>query len=1666
MAPIVRARLLVPVTVGALLLCCVPTVTAYAETSAAPAESLFAAPSNVQPSAAIVGVESVGPLAVERGTGPLLAQLPPSLVVLPEGRAANPVQPYLSVPSAKDFPSVDVRLWDLTAGADISRESGFLWEGLLDRGWGRIGETLRPGRNYAVTGAEPKTPGQVQDWKLLGTFTVSPPGTRSGPVAQAGGVSVSIPSGEPQWQWQSPTLPGPATDVGLGLSWNPRTSERAGMPSGWRLEPIGASAWATVTAYGGSAPSTTEPTQSDACDADTGAAAPRLVVLRGWNGASMSFERNATGVYEQVAGGLRVPGYANLLTPCEGKDDKGRAVISSWRFVDPNGLTTVFKNGQASVVYAKDVLQARLRWSDNRLVGIESATGRAISAEYAGSASCPSASWSGDGFAEPGAGMLCRLSYPDGTATDIGYQTVGSVKQIALVKDPGNLGTTLGWDTVGRLVKVRSPLANLTAAATPDSGAANAVSDLTYDSTTGRVVSLVEAPATPGGPRMTQRLAMDSITADTLKRGTQVKATNTSSAPGVAGSVTYMLDPVTFDVRSMTDAAGLQTRRLYDESGRAIGSVDAMGRRTEMTTDATGALKRQAGPYFEGNASKSRGPIQKTEYDETYSSTQRPGEQLEGFRADIFSEPEFRGMIQDSTFWKRERSFSGLNQVWKRPSPFSARLTALWTPDAKDDSIAADEKAPGWTFTAQSTNATISLIVGAFACSAEALASDKGCQVTGLPTGPKQVTVEIRRSGGSGSFEIKAAPTKKVTASPADRDTQPIPGNQVVPGFQRVTRMSSNDSYAQSPGDKTTDLAYRDPSREAPTTITQPGGLVSRLDYESIDPRAGTFGRPISYTTPGGLKRTTTYWPVSGSADAPSVCRDAKAVASGQPKTRTQPNGTAVTTYYDVMGRVVAQVTVGAGGAKETRCLGYGASGSLVRSAIYDSKDALIEKTVTEESVDGNPLVSRVTITHGAAAAVRPDTSVSTMTTINLHGMPVEYVDEAGTVTRTTYTALDDVATVTLTPKGASTPALSTEMRYQERDGSLDRVLVNGKEVARVSYGSASTGGRISQIAYGGVATSEFTYGPTGRPTRVSVLAGNGARMSQSVTFTDFGRATASTVGVSIPDFATVSETRGYAYDDARRLTSATIERGASRQTIQYAFAAQQATRCGSDYPRASADALRTGGTRNGVAYTTCYDSGGRVASTTDPQVSGDPEGKEIATFEYDAFGRVVSIASATRPVNLTWFSDTTLAKLIDGLGPDAVTTTMGTYAGRILEKTVTGPSGTQAVHYGYASGVDSSPTVVYASDKGVTGAPLSYLLSLPGAVNVTIPADGVATMTFTGVDGSALGTIAASVLTLASATGTAPGALLGPSPRFGPFGEVLEALRSPVSPAMPDYAWQAAGQLETLGGVSSITLAGARPYLPGTGTFLAPDPRLDAADNLYSYTPGDPINGTDGTGEANGWSWFFEILGAALVVASFVVGAATGGFLLPMAIGMAAAGLSMVAMKMQTEPSPGLDTFRTVMFWGQIAATVVTVGASLAMLSKWGASNKVVRLLAGGGRSLADDGAGSGAGAAARAGSRSSVASASSAVTEASGKAAVEGGKWSRFVNWVKLANPNNAAWKEVGGKIAYLKALGKLSGKWGAVVGAYKFQTWATEWVPESWKQAMEAQASPAGG
>mgnify|MGYP003350711738 CR=1 FL=1 len=96
------------------------------------------------------------------------------------------------------------------------------------------------------------------------------------------------------------------------------------------------------------------------------------------------------------------------------------------------------------------------------------------------------------------------------------------------------------------------------------------------------------------------------------------------------------------------------------------------------------------------------------------------------------------------------------------------------------------------------------------------------------------------------------------------------------------------------------------------------------------------------------------------------------------------------------------------------------------------------------------------------------------------------------------------------------------------------------------------------------------------------------------------------------------------------RLTSAeltttgdTTASGGPKRVFTYAYASP--TACPS---KAGSNLDRTGGSRAGVAFVTCYDAQGRLASTTDPQLAaaGQP-----ATAAWDGLGRLTSLSGSEK---------------------------------------------------------------------------------------------------------------------------------------------------------------------------------------------------------------------------------------------------------------------------------------------------------------------------------------------------------------------------------------------------------------------------------------------------
>jgi RHS repeat-associated protein len=647
---------------------------------------------------------------------------------------------------------------------------------------------------------------------------------------------------------------------------------------------------------------------------------------------------------------------------------------------------------------------------------------------------------------------------------------------------------------------------------------------------------------------------------------------------------------------------------------------------------------------------------------------------------------------------------------------------------------------------------------------------------------------------------------------------------------------------------------------------------------------------------------------MSGTTTTPAVCGADQVPQQGLTRSVTRQDGSVVTYFQDVHGRLVAaEVRDAEGSVLETNCQDFRDDDSQRSRQTFGASGALVESIVTVMAAGGDPRVTQTVLAKGEGAPVGAGSSVTTLATIDLQGNVVDSVDPSGVRTQTEYDSLGRAATVTMTPPASSgADPLVFAYSYGGRDGQLERVTVNGVDAARLSYDSAT--GQVSGFSYaGGAVTTSLGRFGNGAVSRVSVATGS-TRFASSAEFTAAGRITGHTT--SATGAVSFTESRDYRFDEAARLAGATItsDQSGEKVTTQFGYGFEaQAAQCGSAYPGAGKDGLRTAGSRNGTPYVTCYNSLGRPVSTTDPSVTG---GEGTAKFEHDALGRVIAISDVARPVSLTWDAGGQVAIMREGIDTTSpITTRLETYGDSVLRKSVTTASGTSRLLF-------AGPWNLTEDDSGALTGVDSLQYSLPGGAIVTIPSGGTAVLQVPGVDGSALAHIP--VPTLGN-EGVAPD--IAAADRFGPFGEPLTVRDLDPQSARPTYGWKGSFGVETLAGSSAVALMGARAYAPALGQFLSPDPLLDSGNNVYSYTSGDPINASDlpGTEESND---MYIVVGAALaaVLSGLLLFRSTGvksvlGSLL--GLGAAAAG-AYVAVK-------SFSNDNTLM--GSLAAAVAVAG-------------------------------------------------------------------------------------------------------------------------------------------
>lgn len=1161
---------------------------------------------------------------------------------------------------------------------------------------------------------------------------------------------------------------------------------------------------------------------------------PDVVTLTGWDGSLLSFVRTPLGVYEQTGG---TAGFRNSLT----RDGSG-----AWELTDTQGVVTRFENGRAVSVTMDGKVMSRIGWdSAGRVTSVTNEIGRQMTLRWAGSGECASDGWTQYGFASVPDGYLCAIEYPYGESEQVGYVQAGDGVQVALIKSAGNEGVTWGWDTAGRVVSTRTAL--VSQVATIDASVAGVIATVSYDEQ-GRAFRLTDQAASVGGSSLSSVIEFPAVSEADVRAWSANPGVSTAVAgrvrvAGLAGVDNYqttLFDPISWQPVQVSSSEGAQMGKILTSSGGVQGMRDAIGRVTRSQTNELGLVTRSEGPSTSG-----AGMVVERDYDTEFVNGDDRG--LVGLRAQVYPRVSFAGN-PTPVFWRADPKRGGLSASWSgQPASSSVQAAGVWTPGDAADRAGAQR---GWQFeVSASAGAQVSVLVGSQPC------VGRSCVIENLPEGPKAVTVQVDDAGASGWFSVNAAPVGQVLA--------PVDSDEVAPGYALGTKVQNNDVLPASPDGSITRYAFADPASGQVTSMTSSGGQAGRITYETSG-----WKRAVSMTTTGGGTKRIAYWGDNETATLPGVCGGGSFVQSGLQKSVTRQDGSAITNYFDDRGQLRASVvTDTTGGLAQTSCMTYLADGAVATEELFDGSGVLIESAATTVAVGGDPRTASVTITHGPAAPVAPGASVSESTTVDLAGRVVSSTDITGVRSDATYDNTGALTRMTVTPPaGSGQSPLVFDYTYRANDGLLLSTKVNGVTAASYTYDGATT--RIAAVDYADGVRTTFGYGPDGRADQLIVTTPNEAftRIAQTRSASAFGRVEGARLAVTGTDARI--ETRGYTFDAAGRLTKAIITTTsddtaiAGRRVFDYAFATNQAAACGTGYAQPGADNLRTGGARDGVAFTQCYDTGGRMVSTTDPYVTGADGASSI---DYDAMGRVTRI-TGPRAAALTWSAGTQIAAVseISADQTDLVRTTMNTYGGQLLDKTLTTSAGSTTVRY-------AGPFLLNITDGQITGTKaISYSVGVGG--RITTAPGATATLTLPGLDGSALVTI--NVPTLGTGQAAAPGQTISLADRYGPYGEPLTTPTPADADVMPDYGWAAGAGLETLPGTSAITLMGARPYSPYLGAFLAPDPIVDSGTNLYSYTLGDPINTSDTSGRLTD-----EALGGILAGAG-IAAAVLGGFL------------------------------------------------------------------------------------------------------------------------------------------------------------------------------------------
>ncbi len=674
------------------------------------------------------------------------------------------------------------------------------------------------------------------------------------------------------------------------------------------------------------------------------------------------------------------------------------------------------------------------------------------------------------------------------------------------------------------------------------------------------------------------------------------------------------------------------------------------------------------------------------------------------------------------------------------------------------------------------------------------------------------------------------------------------------PGYGLETSSTTFDAQL---GNATVQTSYLDPAYGLMQNIrVDPAGLNHQASATHEAAGTGYF-RQLSRTTPGGSVVRYTYYGSTATADNPCTTELEAYKQAGFIKGRTDadPDGAGPATslvtqviYNDAGDEVASRI-----GSDAWSCTWYDDRGRVEHVSIPTVGGRVGREVSYDYFNGGNPLSTKVSDNFG-----------DIVTTVDLLGQRVGYIDAWGNVTTTSYDAFGRAI--------QRVSQLGTETYSYDSFGRPEYYRINGQDQAKLTYDSS---GKVQKIEYPSIVNTATSQKLTlnqpqvdnrGRLTGIDYTLPSGVHLTNTRTLSQSGVVLDESVnGVDMSG----ASANSYGYDKAGRLTTANV----AGHTYAYGFGASNSacsTKTGNN-ANAGKNSNRTSVTVDGVSTWYCYDMADRFLSSSSSVV-------DVPT--YDGHGNTLTLGAAGTVTTFKYDQSDRNMEIQEGSNLKVIY--QRDSADRVIKRQTVSGSTISTYYYGHTGGENA--TFMYTDD--VTKQVVEQYITLPGGVVLTKRPTAPTNATKTTVS---LRNIKGDVLSVLNGDGVNQTGIL----LYDPFGQRISATPAFATANTAHSFATSTTPISNLGGGQSggwsgsarrsnedlFTLKpmqmGARVYIPGLGRFLSVDSIEGGGPNSYAYTQ-DPINQNDHSGRA---VQFLALVGlgplATLLPAVIVVGLA-----------------------------------------------------------------------------------------------------------------------------------------------------------------------------------------------